>query len=583
MPRLPDDYLRRLQDSADIVDLFSAYTEVKKRGRTYVCRCPFHSEKTPSCTIYPDNQSFYCFGCGAGGSVFTFIQKTENVGFMDAVRILAQRSGMELPQQSPEEQQSANLRRRCLEINREAANFYYLNLVKGPDPAGLRYFKERRLKPETIKHYGLGFAPDGWNALRDHLKAKGYSEDELVAAGVCRRSEKGSVYDYFRNRVIFPIIDLRGSVIAFGGRVLDDSKPKYLNTNDTPVFQKGSNLFSLNFAKNAASTTFILAEGYMDVIALNQAGFPNAVATLGTAITEEQARIISHYAREVVISYDSDAAGQTATQRALNHFSTVGLPVRILHMEGAKDPDEYIRKFGAEQFRLLIDHAGDANNFRLDKCREGLDLSSEIGKSELLRRSIRVLAEIGNPLEREVYITRTARELDIRVDTLRLQVDKAVESGKRSARRMQFRAIEAQSLQRDELNPQAQQYPRESKAERLILAYLLRYPEEYELVWSAVRPEDFATELHRRVFEAICKLMPDHPRFSLSLLAEEFSVDEMGRIMGIEAESRSITLDRDTLQECADVLKKAKQKPPAGSEVTDDDLLKAVANRRKNG
>ncbi len=582
MPRLPDEYLRRLQDSASIVDLFSAYTEVKKRGRTYVCRCPFHSEKTPSCTIYPENQSFYCFGCGAGGSIFTFIQKTENVSFMDAVRILAQRTGIELPQQSPEEQKTANLRRRCLEINRETANFYYLNLLKGPNRAGLQYFAGRKLLPETIKHYGLGFAPDDWHQLRDHLRSKGYRDEEMVAAGVCRQSEKGGVYDYFRNRVMFPIIDLRGSVIAFGGRVLDDSKPKYLNTNDTPVFQKGSNLFSLNFAKNAASKKILLAEGYMDVIVLNQAGFPNAVATLGTAITEEQARIIAHYADEVIISYDSDGAGQTATQRALGHFSAVGVPVRILHMEGAKDPDEYIKKYGAEQFRLLIENAGDAINFRLDRCKEGLDLSQEIGKNELLRRTLRVLAEISNPLEREIYIVRTAQNLEIRPEVLRLQVDKAVESGKKFAKRMKFRAIEAQSLQRDELNPQSNEFPKEAKAEQEIIAYLLRYPEEYEMLWSIVQPDDFATDLHRRVYQAVCQAMQEQQtRFDLTLIEDQFSVEEIGRITGIIAKYRDIELNRDALETCVEVLKQKHK--AAGGDFTEEDLLQAVANRKKNG
>ena len=581
MPRLPDEYLRRLKDSADIVDLFSSYTEVKKRGRTYVCRCPFHSEKTPSCTIYPDSQSFYCFGCGAGGSVFTFIQKMENVDFMDSVRILAQRSGLELPQQNPEEQKTANLRRRCLEINRETANFYYLNLLRGPNRSGLQYFAGRKLRPETIKHYGLGFAPDDWHQLRDHLRSKGYRDEEMVAAGVCRQSEKGGVYDYFRNRVMFPIIDLRGSVIAFGGRVLDDSKPKYLNTNDTPVFQKGSNLFSLNFAKNAASKKILLAEGYMDVIALNQAGFPNAVATLGTAITEEQARIIAHYADEVIISYDSDTAGQTATQRAMQHFSNVGLPVRILHMEGAKDPDEYIKKFGAEQFRLLIENAGDAVNFRLDRCKEGLDLSTEIGKNELLRRTFRVLAELSNPLEREIYIARTAQALDIKAEVLRLQVDKAIESGKRFAKRARFRAIEAQSLQRDELNPQAQQFRRESFAELTILAYLLRYPEDYEMLWSLVQPEDFATELHRRIYAAVCQAIPEHQKFDLTQIEDQFTTEEFGRIMGIEANFWEIDLNRESLEDCAKILKQ--QHTPGGGDVSEDALLQAIETKRKNG
>lgn len=583
MQKLPEEFLRQLQEANDIVDLFSSYASLKKRGRTYVCCCPFHSEKTPSCTIYPDSQSFFCYGCHVGGTAFTFIQKMENVGFMDAVRILAQRSGIELPHMNPEEQRTANLRRRCLEINRETARIYFANLIKGSDQRGMQYFRERQLSMEIIKKYGLGYAPDDWQQLRRHLNSKGYSDEELVAAGVCRRSEKGVVYDYFRNRVIFPIFDLQGNVIAFGGRVLDDSKPKYLNTNETPVFRKRSNLFSLNFAKKSASTTFLLAEGYMDVIALHQAGFDNAVATLGTAITEEQARLIANYAKQVVIAYDSDGAGQSATQKAMQHFSAVGIPVRVLRMEGAKDPDEYIKKFGADQFRLLVDHAGDAVNYQLDRCKEGLDLQTEIGQNELLRRSVQVLSEIDNPLRREVYINRTAKELDVRVETLRLQVDRAVESKKRYAKKTQFNSIKMQALQRDELNPAAQQFPRESRAERLILAYLLQYPEEYRMLWELVQPDDFVTEFHQRVYKTICQLIHHQGHFNLALLEDTFTVEEMGRITGIAAESREVMPDRDALEECARVLNEAKNRAFFDGDLTDDDLRRIAEQRKKNG
>lgn len=581
MARLPEEFLHRLREANDIVDLFSSYANVKRRGRTYVCCCPFHSEKTPSCTIYPEDQSFYCFGCGVGGSAITFIQKTENVGFMDAVRVLAQRCGMELPQANPEEQKTANLRRRCLEINRETARIYFANLLKGADRRGMQYFQERQLSLETIKTYGLGFAPNDWGQLRKHLNSKGYSDDELVAAGVCRRSEKGAVYDYFRNRVIFPIIDESGNVIAFGGRVLDDSKPKYLNTNDTPVFRKRANLFSLNFAKKAASTTLILAEGYMDVIALHQAGFPNAVATLGTSITDEQARLMARYAKQIVISYDSDSAGQNAVKRAMEYFSQVGIPVRILEMEGAKDPDEYIKKFGAERFRLLVDHASDALVYKLKQCREGLDLQTELGQTEALRRSVNVLSEIENPIRQEVYINSTAKALDVRVEAVQREVDAAVKRNRKSAEKMQFRAIEARSLQRDELNPEAQRSPRESKAERLILAYLLLYPEDYEMLWAIIQPAQFVTEFHRRVYETVCRLLPDYRQFHLSLLEEHFTADEMGRIAGIEAYGREITPTRDAVEECAALLKTAgaQEKTPE----TDDDLLRLAESLRKKG
>lgn len=580
MARLPEEFLQRLRDANDIVEIFRSYADVKKRGRTYVCCCPFHSEKTPSCTIYPENQSFYCFGCGVGGDAITFVRKMDNVGYIDAVQILAQRSGLQMPARSPEEQQTANLRRRCLEINRETANFYFKQLVSGSDKRGLAYFSQRKLSPATIKKYGLGFAPDEWHVLRDHLKSLGYYENEMVAAGVCRQSEKGAVYDYFRNRVMFPIVDLKGSVIAFGGRVLDDSKPKYLNTNDTPVFNKGRNLFSLNFAKNASSTTFILAEGYMDVISINQAGFDNVVATLGTAITPDQARLIAQYAKEVVISYDSDGAGQAATQRALNHFADVGLPCRILKMEGAKDPDEYIKKFGRDHFRMLIEDAGDANLFQLNRCKEGLDLETEIGTTEYLRRIVRVLAGISNPLQREVYISRISRETKVRPETLTAQVEDVIRKQTRSAEKMQFRAIESQALQRDEINPQALECPKETKAEMQIIAYLLHFPEDYEMVWGLIQPNDFVTDFHRRIYAQICALCNEHDSFNLSMLGEELTPAEMSRIAGIQAKYRDNIINRDVLEECAAVLHRYHEEVHTGPDMTDDDLLKLISDRQ---
>ena len=581
MARLPDEFLQRLRDANDIVDMFRSYADVKKRGRTFVCCCPFHSEKTPSCTIYPESQSFYCFGCGVGGDAISFVRKMDNVGYLDAVQILAQRSGLQMPARSPEEERTAGLRRRCYEINRETANFYFTQLIRGSDKRGLAYFRERQLTPDTIREYGLGYAPDDWHILRDHLRSKGYYEDDMVAAGVCRRSDKGAVYDYFRNRVIFPIVDLKGSVIAFGGRVLDDSKPKYLNTNDTPVFNKGHNLFSLNFAKNAASTTFLLAEGYMDVISLHQAGFPNAVATLGTAITPDQARIIANYAKEVVITYDSDGAGQAATQRALNHFAAVGLPCRILKIEGAKDPDEYIKKYGPDRFRMLIEKAGDALRFELDRCKEGLDLEADMDKTEYIRRTVQVLAGIENDIQREVYEKRVARETDVRMEVLAQQVDETIRKRNYGRKRQTFRAIESQSLQRDELNPQAQAFPKESKAEEQIIAYLLHRPEDCDMIWGLIPPERFVTDFHRRVYESICKAVQESGTFHISMLQETYTVEEVSRITGISARYQEIPVSRDALTECAEVLRDAANKIIPGADMTDDDLMLLI-NHKKN-
>ncbi|MBQ8078893.1 MAG: DNA primase [Oscillospiraceae bacterium] len=581
MARLPEEFILRLREQTDIVELFRTYADVKKRGRTYVCCCPFHSEKTPSCHIWTDDPHFYCFGCGAGGDVITFVRKMDNLSYIEAVRYLAERCGLEMPRQDPEAERGAYLRRRCYEINRETARFYYSYLLKGPDQRGLRYFSERRLTPATVQKYGLGYAPDDWNQLRDHLRRLGYHDEEMVTAGVCRKSDKGSIYDYFRGRVIFPIIDQKGSVIAFGGRVLDGGEPKYLNTNDTPVYSKRKNLFSLNFAKNASSNTFILCEGYMDVIAMNQAGFENAVATLGTAITPEQARLISNYARDVVLAYDSDGAGQKATQRAINYFGEVGIPTRILRMEGAKDPDEFIKKFGPERFRMLIDNAGDALVFRLDKCKDGLDPDTEAGRTELLRRSVRILAELQNPLEQEVYAGRVAEATGVQKDTILIQVRGFAKRRQEFANQAEFREIEAKAVRRDAVNPEAQQHPRESRAEERIIAYLLRFPSEIEQVREAIPPELFVTEFHRRVYAAICQA--DWQEFSLSLLADQFSVDEMSRITGISAQNAEVSLSRDDIQEFAVLLRKAQDSPVTGSELTDDDLLRAVQNRKHNG
>ena len=379
-----DVFLEQLRNACPLEEIARTYVDLKRRGRTYVCNCPFHSEKTPSFTVFPDTQSFYCFGCGAGGDVITFIQQIENLDFMDAVKLLAQNSGMTVPEQGADEKQS-RMRKRILAVNRAAANFYY-RMLTGSDKRGLQYFIQRRLTTTTIKKYGLGFAPETWDALSRYLLQQGFTEEELLLADVSRRSRRGTLIDTFRNRVIFPIVDLRGNVIGFGGRVLDDSQPKYLNTAQTPVFDKGKNLFSLQFAKNSVTTTLILAEGYMDVIAVHQAGFENVVATLGTAITPDQARKISQYAKTVIIAYDSDAAGQAATQKAMRHFSEVGIETKILRMQGAKDPDEYIRKFGAERFRMLLEGSEDAINFQLDRCEMGLDLQTENGRATLLRR-----------------------------------------------------------------------------------------------------------------------------------------------------------------------------------------------------
>ncbi|MBQ6250730.1 DNA primase [Ruminococcus sp.] len=578
MPR-NDEFLYNLRNANPIETVMGGYVNLIRRGRNYVCSCPFHSEKTPSCTIFTDTQSFYCFGCGAGGDVITFTMKIENLDFSEAVKLLAQRSGMELPEYGQKDSGYAKRKTRIYEMNRLAANYFYTNLFKGPDKTGLQYFASRKLTPQTIKKYGLGYASDSWNDLTDHLRSKGYTDEEIVDAWLAG-SKNGRTFDMFRKRVMFPIIDLRGNIIGFGGRVLDDSQPKYLNTGKTPVFDKGSNLFSMNFAKNSNAKRLILCEGYMDVIAVNQAGFDNVVATLGTAITPDQARLISHYAEEVIVAYDSDGAGQKATQKAINHFADVGLRTKIIHMEGAKDPDEFIKKFGRDRFRMLLDGSNDANDFMLDKCEDGLDLTTDIGRVELLKRTSKVLAGIESPLEREVYISRTSKKCDIPVQVLKTHIDAMLKKNSSSAKKNEWRNIKAKtSYIRDDINPDAVSNKKQARAEETIISYLLMRPQEYEDVEKLAPVECFVTAFNKKVYKALLERMKNSDKFSISLLSDEFSTEEMGRISGIAAKKREVAVTLDVVADCAKVLKE--NRPAADGELSNDELLELFRSKNK--
>lgn len=571
-----DEFLYRLRTANPIESVIGEYTQIIRRGRNYVCSCPFHSEKTPSCTIFTDTQSFYCFGCGAGGDVITFIMKAENLDFTESVKLLAQRSGLEIPQNNSNDSKIARQKTRIYEMNRLAANFFYTNLFKGKDKSGLQYFADRKLTPQTIKKYGLGYSSDSWDELCSLLKSKGYSEDEIVGAWLGGRSRKSKkVYDMFRKRVMFPIIDLRGNIIGFGGRVLDNSQPKYLNTGKTLVFDKGRNLFSMNFAKNAETKKIILCEGYMDVIAVNQAGFDNVVATLGTAITPDQARLISHYAEEVIIAYDSDGAGQKATQKAINHFADVGVRTKIIRMDGAKDPDEYIKKYGSARFQMLINDSFDAIDFMLDKCESELDLSTEIGRVEFLKRASKILADIESSLEREVYISRTSKKCDIPVQVLKTHIDEMLNKSKRYEKKREWRNIQANTTYiRDDINPEAQRYKKQSRAEENIICYLLKHPEDHEKIASEAPDEIFVTSFNKRIYAAVLKRMKDNGKFTVSMLADEFSTEEMGRIIGIEAKNREFNINYNVFADCVNVLKA--QTPGVNTEsneITTNELL----------
>ena len=416
---IPESFINELKYQCYIEDIVGGYVNLKRAGRNLKGLCPFHSEKTPSFTVYPENGSYYCFGCGSGGDVITFIRNIENLDYVEAVRFLAAKVGMTVPEEETDNG-TAKLKTRILEANRLSARFFHENLIHTPQ--ALAYIRDRGLTDRTIRHFGLGFAKNSWDDLHHFLRSKGYSDEELYQAALISKGRNGSYYDQFRNRFMFPIIDVRGNVIGFGGRVLDDSKPKYLNSADTPVFKKSRNLFALNFAKNTKERSLILGEGYMDVIAMHQAGFTNAVATLGTSLTADQARMISQYAKEVIIAYDSDSAGQTATKRALSLFEETGIKVRILSIPDAKDPDEYIKRFGATRFKLLLEGCSNAIEFELAKAKANFDLETADGKVGYLKEAAKVLAGIRSPVEIDVYAAKIAGETEVSKEAVKLQV-----------------------------------------------------------------------------------------------------------------------------------------------------------------
>lgn len=579
---LPQEFLYQLKQANPIENVMGRYVELKRAGNLLKCNCPFHSEKTPSCVVYAGIQDshFYCFGCHAGGDVITFLMKIEGIGYMDAVEMLAESAGLTVPRAEFDNGES-KLRMRLLELNRSAAKYYYEQL-RGNDKRGLYYLAERGLKPEIVKKYGLGFAGENWDGLLNAMKKLGFTDDELLTANLCSRSDKTkNLYDRFRNRVIFPIFDLRGNVIAFGGRtIVKDGEPKYLNSSDTPVFKKGRNLFSMNFAKKSQSTRLILAEGYMDVISIHQAGFENVVASLGTALTPDQCRLMRQYCDEVILSYDSDAAGQNATNKAINLLRAVGISPKILHIPNAKDPDEFIKKFGSARFRALLEEADDAVSFALERCKSGVDADTENGVITALQKAVLVLADIQNELERNVYLSKTAKEYSVDEQVLKSQVAQEIRRRTRSQKKQNWRAIEAQPLLPDKVNPDAATHRRESKAEEQILCYLFRNPDETDKISALIDPEHFVTDFHKRVYTQFLSCMKRGDAFTISIFSEDFTPEEMGHIAGIQAMYTDIHIGEKSVMDCIELLRKYESTHPDTTDVSDEDW--AASLRRRN-
>lgn len=568
---LSDSFLQELKMKTDIQDVISTYVTLKRRGATLVGLCPFHNEKTPSFTVYPATQSFYCFGCGAGGDAITFLKKIENLDYLDAVKTLAQRAGLQMPQEGFDDSLSKR-RRRILEMNREAARFYHSVLLSPEGKVGYDYYIGRALSAATINHFGLGFAPNQWDALLKHMRAKGYQPAELVDAGLARKGQKG-YYDNFRNRVMTPIIDVRGNVIAFGGRVLDDSKPKYINTGDTLVYKKTNELFALNFAKDSKEDALILCEGYMDVIAMHQAGFTNAVAGCGTALTTEQVRLISRYAKEVILTYDADEAGQKALQKAMTLFDQTDVKVRIPALVGGKDPDEIIRTYGRDKFKGMLEGASNETEFRLLALRRQYNLATTQGKIDFIGGALQILATLP-PVEQDLYVSRLSEELGVERQNMKVQLqDLVARQGNRREKR-EFNRIVQENMRKAARETMATDASlRKLRAEDRLISLLLRYPDCSRLCMD-FDPQWLTPGFAQRVFTLILQRLENGDGTELMDLRDRLTDDEMGRLSGIIARGGESADAKQEFSDCLQTIRAEQQKKQESAAELDDQAFR---------
>ena len=573
----------------DIVSLIGSYVSLKRAGSNLKGLCPFHSEKSPSFTVYPQDNSFYCFGCGAGGDAITFVRKRENLDYPDAVEFLANRAGITVIKDERSGYQTTPKidRSRIFKMNSDAARYFHQRLFDDTPEAknALSYFTNgRRLSIATIKHFGLGYAPNSFDKFSKHMRSLGYTYDELVAGFLCgKNEERGTYFDAFRNRVMFPIIDVSGNVIAFGGRVLDDSKPKYKNSSDTPVFKKSRNLFALNFARHNCTESLILCEGYMDVIAMHSAGFTNAVATLGTAITSEQARMMSRYTKKVIISYDADEAGQKAAMRAVKMLSDVGLDVTILRVPGAKDPDEYINTYGADKFRQVLNESKTKFEYHMENILSKYDINLSQDKVKALYELEKIISEIYYVAERDIHIQTISKVFNVDAKSIKTDVERII-----SKSLMEYKQKESQKMQQDsigysdKINTDFIKAPAVAKNEEAVLGLLLVYPEHRKSVFENQRltVDDFFTEFNKKVFSYIssCYGTDDN----MTDINDAFTSDEVGRITKMKINRMQLSENGEqVLDDCIKNLKNSVEKKKTAKTNTYEGLMALLDNKKK--
>ena len=571
---IPENFLNELVDRNDIVEVVSSYVRLsKKSGSNLFGLCPFHSEKTPSFSVSPDKQIYHCFGCGKGGGVINFIMEIEGLSFPEAVEFLARRVNMTVPEEASD--RDSRKRERMLALNREAARFFYAQLSSPGGEAAKRYMAERRIGAATAKNFGVGFAPDAWSSLRDAMKARGFTDMELFEAGLVRKGKNGGFYDTFRKRLMFPVIDVRGNVIGFSGRILGDGEPKYMNSPETLVFNKSRNLFALNLAKKSKSGYIILSEGNIDVVSLHQAGFDSAVASLGTSLTPEQARLLSRYTNEVIIAYDNDTAGIKAAQRAIGIREKLDMKVKVLRLEGAKDPDEYIKKRGADAFRNLLEGSEDQIDYRLRAVTEKYELSSDEQKVAFLKEASELVAHLPGAVERQVYAMRVAELAGVKADAVSDEVERRRKRLLGKARQEQTRR---QTQPERQMQPEQRELhfedPASAAAEKGIVRLLYLEP-ELSRGGGLPAPEDFSSSALAHIYSVLLEKARRGEALSAATLGEALSGGEMSLLVQLLQEPERLSQGERALNDYIERIRERREQK------TDTDDLRKLAEKLK--
>jgi DNA primase len=553
---IPEDVINEIKYRNDIESVISQYVTLKRRGKNLVGLCPFHGEKTPSFTVYPETSSFYCFGCGVGGDVFTFTGLIENLDYIESIKHLAEKSGVTLPD-SGYDDSMLRLKNRIYDINKEAGRFFHSHLLTDEGKWARDYLLGRGLSVSTIKHFGLGAAPDSWDALINHLKSKGYTVEEMLAANVIGKSNRGSYYDRFRRRVMFPIINIRGNVVGFSGRAMpgeDKQGGKYVNTSDTPVYKKSNNLFGMNFAKNHCAERIILVEGNMDVISLHQAGFKNAVAPLGTAFTEEQANLLARYTKEVLLTMDADEAGQKAIKRASEILEKTGLKTRVISIPDGKDPDEFIKKNGPDRFRALIEGAVSDIEYKLLMAAKDIDLDADDGKLKYLSAAAEIIASQSDIMTRDIYIGRLSDKYGVSRTALETKVKELRKRYVRVKEKKEIDGIMNPRFTKNDVNPEKRLSVKGTNAEETLIAVLMQHPDFYKIAEEKLPPERMITSLNRRIYETILSTLREGRALDISVFAEKLLPSELGLLVSLQNSDRAGINAKTVLNDCIGVI-----------------------------